>query len=307
MREALPPVLLMVFNRPEIARGLLGCMRACRPPQLFIAADGPRPECEADTKLCAETRNVFDEVDWPCEVKTLYQDTNLGLKTGVITAINWFFAHVESGVILEDDCHPTPGFLAFAGEVLERYADVPEVMHISGCNMQPSQTFSSASYFFTEVGHVWGWATWRRAWSLYDVTMGDWPSIRHTCGLTAPPLRRALGRKFSSAYAGRKASWSRIWYYTLVRYKGLAVIPSVNFVRNVGFGQDATHTKSDRSHPLRVDPNGEMTFPLLHPAELSPNKRYEEYLVVFHKGSYFQRGKEWSLILLDYIRSRMIS
>ena len=154
---------------------------------------------------------------------------------------------------------------------------------------------------------MWGWATWRRAWSLYDVTMSDWPSIRRTCGLTASPLRRALGRKFASAYSGRKASWSRIWYYTLVRHNGLAVIPAVNFVRNVGFGEDATHTKSGRSHPLRVEPHGEVTFPLVHPEEVSPNEAYARHLVFFHKGSYGQRAKEWWFIFLDYVRSRLKS
>ena len=302
MKNEPPAVLLIVFNRPEVARGLLECMRACRPAQLFIAADGPRPQHETDAQRCEETRRVFDGVDWPCEVKTLHQDANLGLKAGVIAAIDWFFEHVDRGIILEDDCHPVPEFLDFAGEILERYADEPEVMHVSGCNMRPDQTFSPESYFFAEVGHIWGWATWRRAWALYDVDMRAWPAIRHTCSLTSPPLRRALGRKFASAYAGRKASWSRIWYYTVMRHRGLAVIPAVNFVRNVGFGEDATHTNSDRSHPLRVEPQGELTFPLTHPTDRAPNKAYERHLLHFHRGRHVQRLREWWFLFLDHLQ-----
>src|SRR5687767_1244817 len=94
-----PAVLLLVFNRPAVARRLLAAVRAARPDQVFIAADGPRPDRPADAALCASTRDVFTHIDWPCQVQTLYRDTNLGLTPAVISAITWFFDHVDGGVI----------------------------------------------------------------------------------------------------------------------------------------------------------------------------------------------------------------
>jgi len=295
-----PPVLLLVFNRPDVARRLLDAVSATRPALLFIAADGPRPGHPEDDPLCSQTRDVFRRIDWPCQVHTLCRETNLGLTTAVISAVSWFFDHVEAGIILEDDCLPTPDFFRFTGELLDRYGTDPQVMHISGLNMAPGTHFSTDSYFFTQVGHIWGWATWRRAWRLYDLTMAEWPSVRHRFGFAAPPLERALGRKFASAYAGRKSTWSRAWYYTLLLHSGLAIIPSVNFIQNVGFGHNATHTTGDW-HPLRVAASTRIAFPLTHPTDRAPNARYTRLLARYHYGSYSRRASELAWTFLDTI------
>lgn len=247
---------------------------------------------------CRQTRDVFTAIDWPCEIQTLYRGTNLGLADAVIQGITWFFDHVEAGVILEDDCLPAPDFLRFAGELLELYANDDRVMHISGLNMAPEARADGYSYFFAAVGHIWGWATWRRAWRLYDVTMADWPSMRHEFGFTASPLRRALGRKFASTHAGRKVTWARLWYYTTIRHQGLAVIPAVNLIENVGFGGDATHTTGGR-HPLRRQASPDMTFPLRHPPDVTPDAGYERHLAKYHSGSYARRASELAWWLID--------
>ena len=159
-------------------------------------------------------------------------------------------------------------------------------MHVSGLNMRPSERFSPHSYFFTGVGHIWGWATWRRAWRLNDPSMAEWPVLRRELNSGAPKLHRVLGRKFAAAYEQRKSTWARIWYYTTVLHSGLSVVPSVNLVRNVGFGEDATHTKSGRRHPLRREEWGSLPTPLSHPPVVEPNADYERHLTRYHKGSY---------------------
>lgn len=292
-----PPVLLIIFNRPDVSQRMFDVVKRARPARLFIAADGPRLDRSGDDRLCARTRAVFAHIDWPCDVQRLYRDENLGLTDAVVSAITWFFDHVEAGMILEDDCLPSLDFFSFSGELLERYADTPQVMHISGLNMAPDRPFSPHSYFFAEVGHIWGWATWRRAWRLYDFSMADWPAFRHEFGFTASPLRRALGRKFASVRAGRKATWSRVWYYTLLRHQGRAIIPSLNFIENVGFGPDATHTRKDW-HPLRRQASSAMTFPLSHPPDLTPNRAYTSLLAKYHYGSYARRASEllWTAV-----------
>ena len=81
----------------------------------------------------------MEEVDWDCCVHTLFREQNLGCKLAVSEAINWFFEHVEAGVILEDDCLPHPMFFPFCAELLERYRDDERVMVISGNNFQDGQ------------------------------------------------------------------------------------------------------------------------------------------------------------------------
>jgi len=298
-----PPVLLLIFNRPDCARMMLEALRTARPSRLFVAADGPRTGHPTDVERCAAARAVMADIDWPCQVTTLFHDTNVGLTRAVVSAVSWFFEHVESGIILEDDCVPVTQFFSFAGELLERYRDDVRVMHVSGLNMAPGTRFSPHSYFFVETGHIWGWATWRRAWRQYDESLGDWPAMRHEFGFTAPPLRRALGRKFASAWAGRKATWSRAWYYSMFRHDGLAIVPSTNLIENVGFGEAATHTKGGH-HPLRHKASGDMTFPLVHPPDLSVNAAYTSLLARYHYGSYARRAGELAWSVADRLTGR---
>ncbi len=287
-----PPVLIMLFNRPEVSRLLLEAVAAGRPADLFVAADGPRPGYPSDAELCRQTRQLVDDLSWPCRVHRLFRDSNLGLQEAVTSALDWFFDHVEAGIVLEDDCLPAPDFFPFAGEMLERYGDDPRVMQVSGLNMKPNEQFSPYSYFFVGVGHIWGWATWRRAWRLNDPDMANWPTMNRQLGPEAPMLQRVLGRKFASAYAGRKKTWPRVWYYTTSLHSGLSVIPNVNMVSNIGFGEDATHTKGGR-HPLRLEALERMPMPLSHPSEIVANTRYEQHLIRYHKGSYRRQASDW--------------
>ena len=128
------PVLMLVFNRPEITRRVFDVLREVRPKKLFISADGPRATIPDDKKKCAETRKIFENIDWECEVYTHFSDRNLGCLNAVSAGINWFFSRVNEGIILEDDCLPDTSFFPFCEEMLERYRDDTRIMHINGNN-----------------------------------------------------------------------------------------------------------------------------------------------------------------------------
>src|SRR6188472_504352 len=109
------PVLYLLFNRPDHTRQSFDELKKIKPSILFIAADGPREGNERDVRGCAEVRNIVKDITWKCEVKTLFREKNLGTKYAVGGAIDWFFEHVEEGIIMEDDCIPHPHFYDFAG------------------------------------------------------------------------------------------------------------------------------------------------------------------------------------------------
>ena len=303
MVAATPPVLLCVFSRPEITRRQLEVLKRARVSELYVAADGPRAGNPLDAERCGRVRALIDAVDWPVNVHRLFRDSNVGLDEAMVSSIDWFFTHVEAGIVLEDDCVPVVEWFRFAREILDRFAGVPRVMQVSALNMADGERYTTHSYFFAEVGHIWGWATWRRAWTLYDRALDDWPLIREEVARDATPLRRMLARKFDSAHAGRKASWTRSWYFTQIRFGGLAVIPSVNLVENIGVGDDATHPRR-RRHPLRRPATRRMAFPLDHPEDAMPNARYERHLARYHARSYAQRARERVLILRDALGFR---
>ncbi len=157
------PILLLIFNRPDLTKKVFDQIKKAKPTQLFIAADGPRVGREHEQELCAQARATVDLIDWDCEVKTLFRDTNLGCGLGVSSAINWFFDHVEEGIILEDDCIPDLSFFSFCQTMLEQYRHDDRVAMISGTNVLPNQSVRESSYSFARYYDIWGWATWRRA------------------------------------------------------------------------------------------------------------------------------------------------
>jgi hypothetical protein len=58
------PVLLIVFNRPDVIAEVMATLRKVRPRRLFIAADAPRPNIETDAELCRRSREIASNPDW---------------------------------------------------------------------------------------------------------------------------------------------------------------------------------------------------------------------------------------------------
>ncbi|HEY5811446.1 MAG TPA: hypothetical protein VIT23_02185, partial [Terrimicrobiaceae bacterium] len=110
-------VLFLVFNRPEHTSRVFEAIRQVQPERLYVAADGPRPHLPEEAKKCEDVRKIVAGIDWPCEVKTLLRSENLGCKEAVSSAITWFFDHEPEGIILEDDCLPSPAFFWFCQEL----------------------------------------------------------------------------------------------------------------------------------------------------------------------------------------------
>ena len=263
-----PPILFLVFNRPDTTARVFEAIRRARPARLYVAADGARAERQGEAGRCAETRRIATAVDWPCEVRTLFRDQNLGCRLGVSTAIDWFFEHEQEGIIIEDDCVPSPSFFPYCAELLDRYRHDERVMCISGDNPAGSMPRHDASYAFSRYPLIWGWATWRRAWRLYDVDMSNWPRFRDAGRLRGclddEFLQRYWREIFNRAAAGEIDSWAYRWTFSCWFNGGLTSVPRLNLVSNIGFGPEATHTLQSDSARANL-PVRELQWPLVHP------------------------------------------
>ena len=233
------PILFLIFNRPSQTLQVLEKIREQQPARLFIAADGPRESKPGENFLCEETRKaVLQNIDWPCEVHTLFREENLGCGKAVSSAITWFFEEVEEGIILEDDCIPDPTFFHFCTTLLAYYREDTRIMHIGGTSYQMGIPRGEGSYYFSRYAHIWGWASWRRAWAHYDFTLEKYRKAS----------RKKLNRRFLSdlenVYEQRIDTWDIQWFMSVWFCKGYTIIPQTNLVRNIGYGKDATHTLS---------------------------------------------------------------
>jgi hypothetical protein len=261
------PVAFFLFNRPLATARVFSRIAELRPSRLFLIADGPRNEEES--YVCEATRNVVSEIDWDCDVQTNFSEVNLGCKRRMSSGIDWVFSQTEQAILLEDDCLPDASFFPYCRELLERYADDERVMTISGDNMQFGIRHTPYSYYFSAVQHIWGWATWRRAWRKYDVQMRRWPEVAETnfTGDMVPPNAAAyLKKKMAETYAGKIDTWDYQWTFACWLNRAFCILPAVNLISNIGFGPGATHCKKPDVYAAL--PTETMEFPLSHPPDV---------------------------------------
>lgn len=273
------PVAFIIFNRPDTTERVFREIARARPSKLLVIGDGPRPDRPGEAERVAVTRAIIERVDWDCEVLTNFSEVNLGCKRRVSSGIDWVFEQVEEAIILEDDCLPEPSFFRFCDEMLERYRDDERVALISGDNFQFGRKCGEASYYFSRYVHIWGWASWRRAWRHYDREARVWPAFRDGDGLL-----RVLGKRpheirywsniMDVIHAGKIDTWDYQWVLTVWARGMVSVLPQKNLISNIGFGVDATHTHGTSVFANMV--TEPMSFPLRHPHSIEPNRAADD-------------------------------
>lgn len=275
------PILMLVFNRPKLTERVFERIRRAQPRKLFVVADGPRFGIESDKERCKAVRKLVNLVDWDCKVEKKYFESNQGCGVAPSKGISWFFDNVDQGIILEDDCLPSESFFLFCEKLLNHYKDEPRVMHINGNNFNTTEFEpSSASYHFGSYPQAWGWATWKRAWDNFEFELTSWPQIKKNRLLKHMRWKWyekiIQWNKFSNLYKSKRTDiWDYQWHMAVFRQKGLTIVPRINLISNIGFGEDATHTIHFRESCADLK-TGAIDFPLIHPDTLKPDRKVDD-------------------------------
>lgn len=272
-KEFIPPyalntaVLFLVFNRLDTTKQVFEAICQAKPPRLYVAADGARTSKEGEAEKVQLVRDyITQNIDWDCEVKTLFREKNLGCKYAVSGAITWFFENEEQGIILEDDCLPSQSFFWYCEELLNKYKYDDSIYLVSG-DSRGSESFGmQEDYSFCKYPLIWGWASWARVWKTYDPEVSDWPSCRnilpYDISKYAPTMRFWKG-VFDRVYKKEIDTWDYQFSYLLLKNKAKCIVPKFNLISNIGFGAEATHTydvDSASANRTRFD----FDFPLNH-------------------------------------------
>lgn len=262
------PILVMAFNRPDHLGVLIQRLRELQPLKLHVAIDGPRANRDGEVERVQQCRDLVATVDWPCDVRTLFQEENLGCGAGVTTAISWFFENEDRGIILEDDIIPDPSFFPFCEELLERYESDERVFAVSGCNFVPpeQQSHPDLPYRFSQIPHIWGWATWRRSWMKHRLNIENW---RERLPLTtlwsrvdhSIPSTVYWSSTFELLARKEVDTWDGQLVLAAMADNQWTATSNVNLIRNIGFDELATHTLVDRQELLPIQP---IRLPLEH-------------------------------------------
>jgi len=252
------PILFIIFNDPIKTRLTFEQIKKIKPNYLYIAADGPRQEKKGERERCLETRKILNEINWKCNIKTFFRSENSGSAgLGVFSAIEWFFSHVEEGIILEYDTVPHQDFFYFCKELLEKYRSNDKVMVISGSNFQDENPRSHSSYYFTLLPTLWGFATWRRAFVKFN---RDVTRINYSVFSNAIPYKsnRKIAHywqwKFYCMRRGRIDTWDYPILFSIWINGGVGLVANNNlvthFVDGDGYAENFnTHVPGITNNP----------------------------------------------------------
>jgi len=265
---ASPPVALLIFNRPDTTAEVFAAIRRRQPERLLVVADGPRADRPGEKERCNEARRIALAVDWPCQVETCFAERNMGCRLRITSGIDWVFSRSPVAIILEDDCLPHVDFFPYCEQLLERYADDQRVGLVSGTNFQGRRHPVDASYYYSRYIHIWGWASWARAWRHYDLGMKAWPELRSNGWLKRnvedPAEAEHWQDAFDRVYHGKLDTWDFQWVFACWLNGMVGIQPAVNLISNIGFRADATHTTTTQSD-LAAIPGEGLGLPLHHP------------------------------------------
>ncbi|AFY32533.1 hypothetical protein [Calothrix sp. PCC 7507] len=277
------PVAFIIFKRPHTTEKVFEEIRRAKPPKLFVIADGARIDVPGEAEKCAATRAIIERVDWDCEVIKNYSEVNLGCAKRVSSGLDWVFSNVEEAIILEDDCLPHPTFFPFCEELLDKYRYDTRVSSISGENVLFGQRRTNYSYYFSRYNFCWGWASWRRAWQHYDLTMKLWQEVQ-SAGLLKDILIEPLAVKYwnyilQSVYENPLGiTWDYQWTFACWMQSSFGIIANVNLISNLGFGTDSTHFANSKSNPYDSLPTTAIELPLNHPPFVIRDAQSDEFI-----------------------------
>lgn len=271
------PILIIGFNRPDVIRQTFEYVKAAKPTKLYIAIDGARENRPGEEKLVEEVKQVFNGIDWECEVHKKYNTQNLGAEVTVSSAVTWALENEEYAIVLEDDIVASKAFLQFAKDMLIRYKDCENVYLVSGGNYTPTEFNSKADYTYCFSGHTGcGWATWKRAWDKFTLNCDfiiskeeliERFSTKHMANIKYKGLKKKAMQPIGSC------TWDVCWSFIRLKNKGLSIVPRVNLTSNIGvYGlHDNGQT---RMHFLRYDND---FIAVNHPAKITIDKDYDKY------------------------------
>lgn len=260
------PILYIVFNRIDTVKKTFPEIRKVKPKFLYIAADGPRKDKKGEEERCLSVRKwVLNNIDWDCDVHTLFSQENLGCKYGVSNALKWFFSQEEQGIIMEDDIYVIQTFFHYCEYMLNKFKDDNSIGVISGFSIPKFIKNDSPDFFLSTYCAIWGWATWRRVIMNYTP---DYASLMdkkrkdiRTTYLSIKAKKQILKNSLNAALS-KIDTWDYQFEDYIATHNMYSVCPKKSLVRNVGFIADSTHTPqipkwyTDEFYDFDINENG---------------------------------------------------
>jgi hypothetical protein len=299
-------VLLIFFCRPQQFGQVFEQVRIARPSRLYLYQDGPRAGRSGDMDGIQLCRKIAGEIDWECEVHTLYQEENLGCDPSEYIAQKWMFQTEEAGIILEDDDVPSQSFFPFCRELLEKYKDDERIDRICGMNNTGVSEHVASSYLFAKTGSIWGWATWRRVLDTWDPCY-SWLDDESALARLRVAFDRTgqYGAFLETARRHRSTGvphYESIGGFACHSDGRLLIVPKYNLISSVGASEESTHSSElwllpRRTRMLFFMERHELEFPLTHPQHVIRDTTFERAMTLTRPQQFYDKLERLLLLL----------
>lgn len=247
------PILFITFARPEYARKSFAAIKEAQPRKLYFYNNKAREDKPDEVRRNNEVRSFIEQIDWDCEIITWFREEYVDVYTSLWGAIDWLFEHEEEGIIIEEDCVASRAFFSYAEQMLSKLEHEKRVWLISGDNFTPQYNPPQLDYFYSKNIHIYGWASWRSRWQCLDRSMKDWKRVRQH-GLKTyykNPVEYLWRKKLLDRVYNQMDKfypWDFVFEYNVIINNGLAVVPRINMVEDIGVsGEHHTVTLSERN------------------------------------------------------------
>lgn len=242
----LAPILLFVYNRPDhVKRGIESLLanNLAKDSELYIFSDAAK---NSETQSAVdEVRQFIHTIQGFKEIHYVERTENWGLARNIIDGVTSLVNQYGKVIVLEDDLIVAPYFLQFMNDALETYQDEENVCHIQACDF--TKDTSLPDTFLIKWTGSWGWATWKRAWKLFNPNGQE---------LLDELIRRKLTYRFDfngkygytrmlrNQIKGKNNSWAIRWNASLFLADKLSLNVGKSLIQNEGFDGSGTNCGS---------------------------------------------------------------
>lgn len=236
------PIAIIAYNRPLHLRKTIEAL-LLNPEvvksNLYVFSDAPKNQ-EAYPAV-RDVRSYLKAISGFKSISIIERESNFGLARSVVSAVDHVLAEHERIIVLEDDLVTSRFFLQYMNEALDLYAEQPEVASIHGFFYEFGKSLPDS--FFLRGTDCLGWATWRRAWKIYQPDGQSLLTQLENQKLTAAfdfdnsyPYTQML----KDQIAGKISSWAIRWHASAFLKQMVTLNPGVSHIIHIG--NDGTGT-----------------------------------------------------------------
>jgi len=248
------PVVLFVYNRlwhtQQTIESLLKNDLASE-TEIFIYCDAPKKP-EALLKV-NEVRDYIKSVKGFKKINIIERTENFGLAKSIITGVTDIVSQYGKIIVLEDDMVTSKYFLKFMNDALDLYKDEEKVTCINAYNYPVKKELPET--FFIKGADCWGWATWKRAWDLFqpegkillDKLINNRLTKKFEFDHSFPYINMLKGQ-----IAGEINSWAIRWYASAFLADKLCLYPGKSLLKNIGNDGSGTNCPPQDQYDVEI-------------------------------------------------------